>query len=176
MTVSEFIAKWRRNTRTECSASQEHFLDLCEVFEHPKPAEADPTGESFTFERGAPTRHCLPKQGERSVFEVISKFTKAATTSVLVMLFSLSMLIPVQSQLVGGGLRRRQGRREGRIVLPTPPFNPNAGVLGSPRGRGSNSPKVKPRRSISRRAHANQGNRRPGTPRRRRVRRGQHRH
>jgi type II restriction/modification system DNA methylase subunit YeeA len=53
MTVSEFIAKWRRNTRTERSASQEHFLDLCEVFEHPKPAEADPTGESFTFERGA---------------------------------------------------------------------------------------------------------------------------
>ena len=53
MTVTEFIAKWRKNTRTERSASQEHFLDLCEVFGHPKPAEADPTGESFTFERGA---------------------------------------------------------------------------------------------------------------------------
>ncbi|HJU56414.1 MAG TPA: DNA methyltransferase, partial [Pyrinomonadaceae bacterium] len=53
MTVSEFIHKWQKNTRTERSASQEHFLDLCEVFEHPKPAEADPSGESFTFERGA---------------------------------------------------------------------------------------------------------------------------
>jgi type II restriction/modification system DNA methylase subunit YeeA len=53
MTISEFINKWRKNTRTERSASHEHFLDLCEVFEHPKPAELDPTGESFTFERGA---------------------------------------------------------------------------------------------------------------------------
>lgn len=53
MTVSDFINKWRKGTRTERSASQEHFLDLCEVFEHPKPAEADPSGESFTFERGA---------------------------------------------------------------------------------------------------------------------------
>ncbi|HYG81532.1 MAG TPA: type IIL restriction-modification enzyme MmeI, partial [Pyrinomonadaceae bacterium] len=53
MNVSEFIHKWQKNTRTERSASQEHFLDLCEVFNHPKPAEADPSGESFTFERGA---------------------------------------------------------------------------------------------------------------------------
>jgi type II restriction/modification system DNA methylase subunit YeeA len=53
MTVSEFIQKWQKNTRTERSASQEHFLDLCEVFGHPKPGEADPAGESFTFERGA---------------------------------------------------------------------------------------------------------------------------
>jgi type II restriction/modification system DNA methylase subunit YeeA len=53
MTITDFIAKWRRSERTERSAAQEHFLDLCEVFEHPKPGEVDPTGESFTFERGA---------------------------------------------------------------------------------------------------------------------------
>ena len=53
MTVSEFVAKWSRAALTERSASQQHFLDLCEVFDHPKPAEADPAGESFTFERGA---------------------------------------------------------------------------------------------------------------------------
>lgn len=53
MNVSDFIAKWRRSERTERSASQEHFLDLCEVFDHPKPGEVDPTGESFTFEKGA---------------------------------------------------------------------------------------------------------------------------
>src|SRR5713101_1997153 len=35
------------------SAAQQHFLDLCEVFDHPKPADADPTGEWFTFEKGA---------------------------------------------------------------------------------------------------------------------------
>ncbi|HVF48554.1 MAG TPA: DNA methyltransferase [Pyrinomonadaceae bacterium] len=53
MNVSGFVAKWRKSTRTERSASQEHFLDLCELFGHPKPAEHDPTGERFTFERGA---------------------------------------------------------------------------------------------------------------------------
>lgn len=52
MNVSEFVAKWRKVELTERSASHQHFLDLCEVFEHPKPAEADPTGETFTFEKG----------------------------------------------------------------------------------------------------------------------------
>jgi type II restriction/modification system DNA methylase subunit YeeA len=53
MNVSQFIAKWRRVALTERSASQQHFLDLCEVLDHPKPAEADPLGGWFTFERGA---------------------------------------------------------------------------------------------------------------------------
>jgi hypothetical protein len=53
MNISEFVTKWRQVELTERSASQQHFLDLCEVFEHPKPAAADPSGESFTFEKGA---------------------------------------------------------------------------------------------------------------------------
>ena len=53
MTVAEFIAKWRKVELTERSAAQQHFLDLCEVYEHPKPAEADPAGTWFTFEKGA---------------------------------------------------------------------------------------------------------------------------
>jgi hypothetical protein len=53
MNIPEFIAKWRQVELTERSASQQHFLDLCEVFDHPKPALDDPTGERFTFERGA---------------------------------------------------------------------------------------------------------------------------
>ncbi|MGB8507559.1 MAG: DNA methyltransferase, partial [Pyrinomonadaceae bacterium] len=53
MNIPEFVAKWRRVELTERSASQQHFLDLCAVFEHPTPAEVDPTGEWFTFERGA---------------------------------------------------------------------------------------------------------------------------
>ena len=53
MNVTEFVAKWRRAQLSERSASQQHFLDLCEVLDHPKPAEVDATGESFTFERGA---------------------------------------------------------------------------------------------------------------------------
>jgi len=47
-----FIQKWRNADLTERSASQQHFLDLCELVDHPKPAEADPTGEWFTFEKG----------------------------------------------------------------------------------------------------------------------------
>jgi len=53
MTGMQFVAKWQKVQLTERSASQQHFLDLCELVEHPKPAEADPTGEWFTFERGA---------------------------------------------------------------------------------------------------------------------------
>ena len=53
MTIAEFVAKWRKAELTERSASQQHFLDLCEVFGHLKPAEADAAGEWFTFERGA---------------------------------------------------------------------------------------------------------------------------
>lgn len=53
MNVHDFIRKWERVDLSERSASQQHFLDLCEVLEHPKPAEADPSGESFTFEKGA---------------------------------------------------------------------------------------------------------------------------
>ncbi len=51
--VAEFVAKWRKVELKERSAAQEHFLDLCRVLGHPTPAEADPTGETFCFERGA---------------------------------------------------------------------------------------------------------------------------
>jgi hypothetical protein len=51
--LHEFIAKWRKVELKERSAAQEHFLDLCHVFGHPTPAAADPTGETFCFERGA---------------------------------------------------------------------------------------------------------------------------
>lgn len=53
MTVAEFIAKWRKVELKERSAAQEHFLDLCNVFGHPTPAAADPTGEKYCFEKGA---------------------------------------------------------------------------------------------------------------------------
>ena len=53
MTPYEFINKWRASTLTERSASQQHFLDVCELLGEPKPAEVDPIGESYCFERGA---------------------------------------------------------------------------------------------------------------------------
>jgi hypothetical protein len=53
MTAPDFIARWSKVDLAERSAAQQHFLDLCELVGHPKPAEADPTGESSTFEKGA---------------------------------------------------------------------------------------------------------------------------
>ncbi len=53
MTPDEFIAKWRASELKESSASQEHFIDLCRLLGEPTPAEDDPTGERYCFERGA---------------------------------------------------------------------------------------------------------------------------
>ena len=65
MTPQQFIAKWQRANLSERSAYQQHFLDLCEILDHPKPAEADPEGTSFTFERG-----CRKIGGERGWADV----------------------------------------------------------------------------------------------------------
>ncbi|MBE7474888.1 MAG: class I SAM-dependent DNA methyltransferase [Anaerolineae bacterium] len=53
LTPQEFVAKWKASTLKEKSAAQEHFIDLCRMIGHATPAEADPTGEKFTFEAGA---------------------------------------------------------------------------------------------------------------------------
>ena len=53
MTPHAFITKWRASALKERSASQEHFIDLCRLLDEPTPAEADPSGETYCFERGA---------------------------------------------------------------------------------------------------------------------------
>ena len=53
MTPQEFIKKWRPVALTERQAAQEHFIDLCRLMGHPTPVEADPTGETYCFEKGA---------------------------------------------------------------------------------------------------------------------------
>ena len=53
MTPSEFISKWQASELKERSASQEHFIDLCRLLGEPTPAQADPTGDWYCFERGA---------------------------------------------------------------------------------------------------------------------------
>ena len=52
MNVHGFVAKWRKSELGERSASHEHFIDLCNLFEHPTPAAVDSTGMAFTFEKG----------------------------------------------------------------------------------------------------------------------------
>jgi hypothetical protein len=51
MYPEEFIDKWRGTTRTERSAAQEHFLDLCALLGVPKPADVDRHGTEYTFEK-----------------------------------------------------------------------------------------------------------------------------
>ncbi len=52
ITPQEFIAKWKRANLSERSAAHQHFLDLCDMLAQPKPAQADPDGAWYTFERG----------------------------------------------------------------------------------------------------------------------------
>lgn len=56
MDAATFANKWRQVELSERSACQQHFLDLCELVNHPKPAAVDPKGEFFTFERGVTKR------------------------------------------------------------------------------------------------------------------------
>lgn len=51
LALPEFVTRWKASSLSERSASHGHFIDLCEVLEHPRPAAIDVTGESFTFEK-----------------------------------------------------------------------------------------------------------------------------
>ena len=51
--IAAFIAKWRASTLKERSAAQEHFIDLCRLLGVKTPAEEDPHGEWYCFEKGA---------------------------------------------------------------------------------------------------------------------------
>jgi type II restriction/modification system DNA methylase subunit YeeA len=53
MTPEQFVAKWKGSQLGERQASQEQFIDLCRLLDEKTPAEADATGESYCFERGA---------------------------------------------------------------------------------------------------------------------------
>ena len=53
MTPHAFIQKWRASTLTERAAAQSHFIDLCALLGEPAPTDADPTGQTYAFERGA---------------------------------------------------------------------------------------------------------------------------
>lgn len=53
MHPQDFVKKWRGVELKERSASQSHFNDLCALLGVVDPVTADPTGEWFTFEKGA---------------------------------------------------------------------------------------------------------------------------
>lgn len=51
LTPVGFISKWKSNTQTERQIAQAHFNDLCRLLGHPTPAEDDPSGDHFAFEK-----------------------------------------------------------------------------------------------------------------------------
>ena len=108
--------------------------------------------------------------GREKGFALMRRFLKAVAALALLLAFSLESGVPARGQLIGVG--RGRGRRIGRVVLPTPPFNPDAGILDRPKGRGRDTPKTAPPRSINRRKHSYNQKPRPGTARGRRARRG----
>jgi type II restriction/modification system DNA methylase subunit YeeA len=52
LSVPEFVARWQRVDTNEKQSAQPHFIDLCAMLGQPTPAQADPTGTRYTFERG----------------------------------------------------------------------------------------------------------------------------
>jgi hypothetical protein len=52
LTPAAFTAKWKRAKLSERAASQEHFLDLCQLLNQPTPASHDSSGDEYTFEKG----------------------------------------------------------------------------------------------------------------------------
>ena len=53
MLIEEFVQKWSKVHLNERAMAQSHFNDVCRLVGHAAPVDADPTGESFAFEKGA---------------------------------------------------------------------------------------------------------------------------
>ncbi|HEY2586196.1 MAG TPA: DNA methyltransferase [Tepidisphaeraceae bacterium] len=49
--AERIVEKWSAADLSERAASQEHFIDLCRLLGQPTPAEADPTGKDYCFEK-----------------------------------------------------------------------------------------------------------------------------
>ena len=52
LTPQQFADRWAKSTLSERSGSQQHFIDLCRMLGQQTPAEADPDGSFYTFEKG----------------------------------------------------------------------------------------------------------------------------
>jgi type II restriction/modification system DNA methylase subunit YeeA len=67
MTPAQFIKKWQTSELKERSGAQEHFIDLCRLLDEPTPAEADPQGTWYVFEKQASQQN--DKRGWADVYK-----------------------------------------------------------------------------------------------------------
>ena len=51
LTVADFVHRWKINSQSERASAQSHFRDLCEMLGEKSPAESDPAGERYAFEK-----------------------------------------------------------------------------------------------------------------------------
>jgi hypothetical protein len=105
---------------------------------------------------------------------LIPHHIKAFTAGLMLLIFLFNDGLPARGQVT---TRRgaQEGRRVGGVVLPTPPFNPDAGILNAPKARRVPPAKAVSRRPNRRKAKIDNRHPLPGTPRKRRMRRGQQR-
>jgi hypothetical protein len=59
--AERFVEKWSASDLSERAASQEHFIDLCRLLGQPTPAEADPTGKDYCFEKAVKVTQAASK-------------------------------------------------------------------------------------------------------------------
>ena len=51
LSVGDLVRKWKINSLSEVQGSHAHFIDLCVMLGVPNPAENDPSGERYCFNR-----------------------------------------------------------------------------------------------------------------------------
>ena len=52
LSPQEFVQKWARTELGERASYQQHFADVCALVGHQTPADKDPTGQEFAYEKG----------------------------------------------------------------------------------------------------------------------------
>jgi hypothetical protein len=102
---------------------------------------------------------------------LVKRLIKAGAACVMLFVLFTDSSVSARGQEVGI-FRAPQGRRVGRVRLPTPPFNPDAGVLDGRSRRARDSRKTTARSPRRHRVKGVNGHPRPRTSRRRGGRRG----
>lgn len=51
LALADFVHRWKINSQSERASAQSHFNDLCQLLGEKTPAEADPAGERYAFEK-----------------------------------------------------------------------------------------------------------------------------
>lgn len=62
--AERFVEKWKDAELSERAASHEHFIDLCRLIGQPTPAEADPIGQDYCFEKPVKVTLAASKSGK----------------------------------------------------------------------------------------------------------------